>query len=274
MSSDHVASLVDQNQIIEQAYRTLKLDIPGSSKRKPCLPPPRVPRPPSMLEDESFGLQMDHVLVRFHAIAGQIGLDWLQSVADVRDDQLVHSTFKALIAGLDSTTTAPARQRRCAEILPAIRKRISSPDAVHMKNMVHLIFLLSYQELLVWNNAKAWMMHISGLSAVVQTLGPHAFTTPSDLRTFQQIRLFTVSGHTSSIGLLKSTPVANILEDSFELLPPSKLFPGDTKMADSALVPRCTEGLARLRPGHPHIHPRSTRSQRPSPARARHDETS
>lgn len=145
-----------------------------------------------MLEDESFSLQMDHVLVRFYAIAGQRGVDWLRSVADVRDDELVHATFKALICGLDSTTTTPARQRRCAEVLPAIRKRISKSDAVHSQNMIHLIFLLSYQELLVWNNAKAWMMHISGLSAVVQTLGPHAFKTPSQLRTFQQIRLFSV----------------------------------------------------------------------------------
>ena len=218
-----------------------------------------------MLEDESFGLQMDHVLVRFHAIAGQIGLDWLQSVADVRDDQLVHATFKALICGLDSTTTAPARQRRCAEILPAIRKRISSPDAVHMKNMVHLIFLLSYQELLVWNNAKAWMMHISGLSAVVQTLGPQAFTTPSDLRTFQQIRLFTVSGRISLKCPYKIAIMTNVLKDSIELLPPSKFVPGDTKMADSALVAWRTERLARLRPGHPHIHSWSTWPERSSP---------
>jgi hypothetical protein len=59
--------------------------------------------------------------------------------------------------------------------------------------MVHLVFLLSYQELLVWNNAKAWMMHISGLSAVVQNLGPQAFIGPVERRTLQQIRLFTVS---------------------------------------------------------------------------------
>jgi hypothetical protein len=59
--------------------------------------------------------------------------------------------------------------------------------------MLHLIFLLSYQELLVWNNAKAWMMHISGLSAVVQNLGPHAFKGAQERRTLQQSRLFLVS---------------------------------------------------------------------------------
>jgi hypothetical protein len=41
--------------------------------------------------------------------------------------------------------------------------------------MIHLIFLLSYEELLVWNNAEAWMMHISELSAIVEKLGPRAF---------------------------------------------------------------------------------------------------
>jgi hypothetical protein len=59
--------------------------------------------------------------------------------------------------------------------------------------MIHLIFLMSYQELLVWNNAKAWMMHISGLSAIVHNLGPHAFKGESERKTFQQIRLFKVS---------------------------------------------------------------------------------
>lgn len=146
-----------------------------------------------MLEDERFGSQMEHVLVRFYAIAGQRGLEWLRSVASIRDDELVHIAFKALICGLDSTTTDHARRRRCAEILPAIRKRLASSNAVQSRNLIELIFLLSYQELLVWNNAKAWMMHISGLSAVVQNLGPQAFIGHLERKTLQQIRLFAVS---------------------------------------------------------------------------------
>jgi hypothetical protein len=146
-----------------------------------------------MLEDEHFGYRMEHVLARFHAIAGERNLEWLRSVATIRDDQLVHIAFKALICGLDSTNTDAARRRRCAEILPAIRQRLSSSNAVKSQNMIHLIFLLSYQELLVWNNAKVWMMHISGLSAIVRNLGPHAFKGPLERKTLQQIRLFTVS---------------------------------------------------------------------------------
>lgn len=146
-----------------------------------------------MLEDERFGRQMDHVLVRFDGLVGHRGLDWIRSVASVRDDELVQVALKALICGLDSTTTDLVRRRRCADILPAIRKRLSSSDAMQSHNMIHLIFLMSYQELLVWNNAKAWMTHISGLSAVAQDLGPHAFNGESERRTFQQVRLFTVS---------------------------------------------------------------------------------
>jgi hypothetical protein len=146
-----------------------------------------------MLEDEHFGNRMEHVLVRFYAIAGQRGLEWLRSVGSIRDDELVHTAFKAFICGLDTTNTDIARRRQCAEILPAIRKRLASSDAVQSQNMLHLIFLLSYQELLVWNNAKAWMMHISGLSAVVQNLGPHAFKGAQERRTLQQSRLFLVS---------------------------------------------------------------------------------
>lgn len=146
-----------------------------------------------MLEDEHFGYRMDHVLVRFNAIVGDRGLEWLKSVASIRDDELVHVALKALICGLDTTNTDPARRRQCAAILPAVRKRLTSSNAVQSRNMIHLIFLLSYQELLVWNNAKAWMMHISGLSAMVQTLGPHAFKGHSERRILQQIRLFTVS---------------------------------------------------------------------------------
>lgn len=175
---------------------------PSSGKRMPLSFVTQVPRSPSMLEDEHFGSRMEHVLVRFHAIAGQRGLEWLRSVASIRDDDLVHVAFKAFICGLDTTNTDSARRRRCAEILPAIRKRLASSNAVQSQNMIHLIFLLSYQELLVWNNAKAWMMHISGLSAIVQNLGPQAFKGPVERRTLQQIRLFTVSilrsGHQSA----------------------------------------------------------------------------
>jgi hypothetical protein len=150
-----------------------------------------------MLEDERFGCQMEHLLVRFYGIAGHRGLEWLRSVASIRDDELVHVAFKALICGLDSTATDIGRRRRCAEILPAIRKRLVSSNAVQNQNMIYLIFLLSYQGLLIWNNAKAWMMHISGLSAIVQNLGPHDFQGHIERRTFQQIRLFAVSNYWS-----------------------------------------------------------------------------
>jgi hypothetical protein len=154
---------------------------------------PPLPPPPSMLQDELFGRQMDHVLVRFHAIAGSQNLEWLTLVATVRDDELVHSAFKDLICGLDSTTTLTARRNRCAETLPAIRQRLASPGATHSLNMIHLIFFLSYQELLVWHNPKAWLMHIWGLSTIVQTLGHHAFRGILELRTLKQIRMFNVS---------------------------------------------------------------------------------
>jgi len=167
--------------------------VSSSSERRPRFFAPRIPRSPGILEDEHFGSRMEHVLVRFYAIAGQRGLDWLRSVASIRDDELVHITFKALICGLDTTNTDPARRRRCAEILPAIRKRIASANAVQSQNMIHLVVLLSYQELLVWNNAKAWMMHISGLSAIVQNLGPQAFKGVTERKTLHQTRLFLVS---------------------------------------------------------------------------------
>ena len=146
-----------------------------------------------MLQDELFGRQMNHVLVRFHAIAGTQSSDWLSLVSTVRDDELVHNAFKALICGLDSTSTASVRRHRCAEIVPAIRQRLSSSDATRCLNMIHLVLLLSYQELLVWNNPKAWMMHIWGMSTIVQTLGPHAFKSVLELRTYRLIRLFNVS---------------------------------------------------------------------------------
>jgi hypothetical protein len=60
--------------------------------------------------------------------------------------------------------------------------------------MIHLIFLLSYEELLVWNNAEAWMMHISDLSAIVEKLGPRAFKGDLERKTLQQTRLVLVSG--------------------------------------------------------------------------------
>jgi hypothetical protein len=66
--------------------------------------------------------------------------------------------------------------------------------------MLHLVFLLSYQELLVWNNPKAWMMHIWGLSTIVQSLGPHTFKSTLELRTYRLIRLFNVN--TLQSGLL------------------------------------------------------------------------
>jgi hypothetical protein len=82
-----------------------------------------------MLQNDLFGCQIDHVLVRCHAIAGSQNLEWLNLVTTVRDDELVHSAFKALLCGLDSTTTPAARRHHCAEILPAIRQRLMSPGA-------------------------------------------------------------------------------------------------------------------------------------------------
>jgi hypothetical protein len=153
----------------------------------------RMPMSPTMLEDEHFGNRMEHVLVRFCAIAGQRSSEWLRLVANIHDDELIHVAFKALIYGLDTAIPNSARRGRCTAILPAIRKRLSSSSAVQSQNTIHLIMLLSYQELLVWNNAKAWMMHISGMSAFVQRLGPHAFKGHLGRRTLQQVRLFTVS---------------------------------------------------------------------------------
>jgi hypothetical protein len=153
----------------------------------------RIPKLPTMLEDDHFGSRMEHVLVRFCAIVGQRSSEWLRLVASIRDDELVHVALKTLVYGLDSTTSDSARRRRCTEILPSIRKRLSTSSALQTQNTVHLIMLLSYQELLVWNNAKAWMMHISGMSAIVHKLGPHAFKGHLGRRTLQQIRLFTVS---------------------------------------------------------------------------------
>ena len=57
-------------------------------KDSPLAAPP-IPRAPSMLQDELFGRQMNHVLVRFHAIAGTQSSDWLNLVSTVRDDDLV-----------------------------------------------------------------------------------------------------------------------------------------------------------------------------------------
>jgi hypothetical protein len=62
---------------------------------------------------------MDHVLVRLHAIAGSQNLEWLKLVSIIRNDKLVHETFKALICGLDSTKTTRTRRRKSVKILPA-----------------------------------------------------------------------------------------------------------------------------------------------------------
>jgi hypothetical protein len=155
-----------------------------------------------MLQDELFGRQMDHVFVRFHAIAGFQNLEWLKLVSTIRNDKLVHDTFKALICGLDTTTSTPTRRQKCVEILPAIQKRLSSVHKTCCLNMVHVVFLLSYHELLVWNNPKAWMIHIWGLSTIVQTIGPAAFRGVLELKILKQVRLFNVSQHADLSGCL------------------------------------------------------------------------
>jgi hypothetical protein len=129
---------------------------------------------------------MDHVLVRFHAIAGFQNLEWLKLVSTIRNDKLVHDTFKALICGLDITTTIKTRRQKCVGILLAIQKRLSSLYKTRCLNTVHLVFLVSYHELVVWNNPKAWMMHIWDLSTIVQTIGPDAFRGILELRTLKQ----------------------------------------------------------------------------------------
>jgi hypothetical protein len=180
-----------------QPCRKAKAQEPNSKKNQFVAVSPSLPQSPAMLQDELFGRQMDHVLVRFHTIAGPQNLEWLRLVSVIRDDKLVHDTFKALIYGLDSTTTTTSRRRKCVEIMPAIQKRLSILYGTRCLNMVHLVFLLSYQELLVWNNPKAWMMHIWGLSTIIQTLGPDAFKGVLELRTLKQIRLFSVGHHTN-----------------------------------------------------------------------------
>jgi hypothetical protein len=160
-----------------------------------------------MLQDELFGRQIDHVLVRFHAIAGFQNLEWLKLVSTIRSDKLVHDTFKALICGLDTTTKTPTRRQKCVEILLAIQKRLSSVHKTCCLNIVHLVFLLSYHELLVW------MMHLWGLSTIVQTIGPAAFRGVLELRTLKQIRLFNVGQHADLIGC----PVADIQQVALNL---------------------------------------------------------
>jgi hypothetical protein len=79
--------------------------------------------------------------------------------------------------------------------------------------MVHLVFLISYQELLAWNSPKAWMMHIWGLRTIVQTLGPDAFRGVLELRTLRQVRLFNVSRYAN----LSWSPVADIQQVALSL---------------------------------------------------------
>jgi hypothetical protein len=235
---------------------------------------PTLHRSPTMLQDELFGRQMNHVLVRFHAIAGTQSSDWLSLVSTVRDDELVHNAFKALICGLDSTTTASVRRNRCAEIVPAIRQRLSSSDATRCLNMIHLVLLLSYQELLVWNNPKAWMMHIWGMSTIVQTLGPHAFKSVLELRTYRLIRLFNVSEMQHVAVLSELLRYTDARSGTFERIPPPKVIPGRPRVVIRALVRRLCQRLTGPHRRHHGFHPWSTRRNRPYPRRRRHHKAS
>jgi hypothetical protein len=57
------------------------------------------------------------------------------------------------------------------------------------------------------------MMHLWGLSTIVQTIGPAAFRGVLELRTLKQIRLFNVGQHADLIGC----PVADIQQVALNL---------------------------------------------------------
>ncbi|KAM0716676.1 hypothetical protein Q7P37_008121 [Cladosporium fusiforme] len=150
-------------------------------------------REPRLSGDELFGRQLHFVLPRFKAIAGAEGLDWLTRVSKRKDNVLLQGALKALISGLDTTSKITTTRRRCTEVLPSARLWLSDPASRKSHDTVLLLFLLSFHELLVWSNAKAWMMHVWGLSEIMRAQGPRNFTAPFALKTFCWFRHFAVA---------------------------------------------------------------------------------
>lgn len=161
-------------------------------KREPS-PPDVLLQSPSLTPDERFGRQLHFVLPRFKAIAGDEGYEWLARVAGQHEEPLLQGALKALVVGLDRNSTVAAQRRLCADVLPSTRRWLSHPDAPLSHSTVYLIFMLSFHELLVWSNAKAWMMHLWGLSKIIHHQGPQSFTAPFALRTFCWFRHISVS---------------------------------------------------------------------------------
>ncbi|KAL1583095.1 hypothetical protein WHR41_08304 [Cladosporium halotolerans] len=161
-------------------------------KREPS-PPDVLLQSPSLTPDERFGRQLHFVLPRFKAIAGDEGYEWLARVAGQHDEPLLQGALRALVVGLDRNSTVAAQRRLCADVLPSTRRWLSHPDAPLSHSTVYLIFMLSFHELLVWSNAKAWMMHLWGLSKIIHHQGPQSFTAPFALRTFCWFRHFSVA---------------------------------------------------------------------------------
>lgn len=168
-----------------------------AAKRKRSRVHAQSPQPlllePVFSNDEKFGRHLHFVLPRFRAIAGEDGIAWLTAVAQIKEDVLLHEALKALVIGLDSTSKHSAQRRYCADVLSSTRLHLSHYSTQATHSTVMLTFLLSFHELLVWNNAKSWMMHLWGMSQFVRAMGPQAFTSPLTLMTFRWFRHFSVS---------------------------------------------------------------------------------
>lgn len=156
---------------------------------------------PVFLNDEKFGRHLHFVLPRFRAIAGEDGIAWLTAVAQIKEHVLLHEALKALVIGLDSTSKHSAQRRYCADVLSSTRLHLLHHSTQATHSTVMLTFLLSFHELLVWNNAKSWMMHLWGMSQFVRAMGPQAFTSPLTRMTFRWFRHFSVSCRRAAFAL-------------------------------------------------------------------------
>ena len=86
-----------------------------------------------------------------------------------------------------------AYRRWYKNILARFQDRLSNHQGFDLMNTLAVTIVLSYHELVVCNNPKAWVMHLNGMGRIIQMLGPVAFTSRPALHAFKWYRRFGVS---------------------------------------------------------------------------------
>lgn len=137
-------------------------------------------------------------MTRFTSLIGLEGTTWITQLEfHNSDDALFQRIFDSFIIGLCSRP-GPAFDEKYtlgkeyAKILPLFQERLCHIHEVQQTTTLAITFLLSFYELFVWNDAKAWMMHLDGMMKIVKLRGPHAFKAGIDCMTFKWFRQFAV----------------------------------------------------------------------------------